>query len=314
MVVGGLDHLLAAGCTPIKADFPVFEHPRFPGVQIALARGEKKQGQGYHGFAWYPAADLGTDLFRRDLTINSAAYHPSDGLIDPHNAELDIKARLIRHTSDAFAEDPLRTIRAARFAASFGYRIHPDTVRMMRRTSPELPLLSHERVREEFHRAMTARGASEFFLSLHDADCLSWWFPEVTHGALPLLAVAAAALVPLDVRIGCLLSLLDRAAIEAFGTRLGYSKSDIGRYKTIAEWVQHAENFTEVDLLSCWKQTRTYTDMFLAVHEYVLDNQLTSFLRTALPRLSAVKFEGHPIREDVEVRYQAELRSIFRSE
>ena len=179
VVVGGIDKLESLGFTKIKKDFPVFTHPSYRGVEVAVARGEKKSGQGHSGFMWHVAPDLETDLARRDLTINSIAYHPANGIIDPHGGASDIEAKQLRPVSKAFGDDPLRTFRAARFAAQLGFTMHPDLVREIARTVPELPSEPKDRVRDELNKAMKSPHPRLFFDSLRKAGALGYWFPEV---------------------------------------------------------------------------------------------------------------------------------------
>ena len=112
------EELLAQGYKPVGKDFPVFLHP-VTGEEVALARTERKSGRGYHGFVFHAAPDvtLEQDLARRDLTINAMAEAADGTLIDPFGGERDLRARVLRHVSTAFAEDPVRLLRVARFAA-----------------------------------------------------------------------------------------------------------------------------------------------------------------------------------------------------
>ncbi|EGT4452656.1 multifunctional CCA tRNA nucleotidyl transferase/2'3'-cyclic phosphodiesterase/2'nucleotidase/phosphatase, partial [Cronobacter sakazakii] len=128
--------MLALGYQQVGKDFPVFLHPQTH-EEYALARTERKSGQGYTGFTCYAAPDvtLEQDLQRRDLTINAIAQDDSGEFIDPYHGRDDLQARLLRHVSPAFNEDPLRVLRVARFAARYahlGFRIAPETLSLMR--------------------------------------------------------------------------------------------------------------------------------------------------------------------------------------
>ena len=131
VVVGASsDEMLARGYRPVGADFPVFLHPQ-SGEEYALARTERKSGRGYGGFTFHasPEVTLEEDLTRRDLTINAMAEDEQGRVIDPYGGQADLEARLLRHVSPAFAEDPLRVLRVARFAARYaglGFRIALD--------------------------------------------------------------------------------------------------------------------------------------------------------------------------------------------
>src|ERR1700693_3728791 len=134
VVVGATPEQMAAqGFKPVGADFPVFLHPETH-AEYALARTERKTAPGYKGFVFHAAPDvtLEQDLARRDLTINAMARDEQGLLIDPFGGERDLKARLLRHVSSAFAEDPVRILRVARFAARFGFSVAPETLELMR--------------------------------------------------------------------------------------------------------------------------------------------------------------------------------------
>jgi tRNA nucleotidyltransferase (CCA-adding enzyme) len=150
VVVGATpEEMTAAGFRPVGKDFPVFLHPETH-EEHALARTERKSGRGYKGFTVYAAPDvtLEEDLKRRDLTINAMARDETGRLIDPFGGEKDLRAGLLRHVSEAFAEDPLRVLRVARFAARFGFRIADETLALMRRLvdAGEMQALVPERV------------------------------------------------------------------------------------------------------------------------------------------------------------------------
>lgn len=161
VVVGAhAEELLALGFTPVGRDFPVFLHPQTR-EEYALARIERKQGHGYTGFACYASADvtLEDDLLRRDLTINAIAEEENGTLHDPYGGLKDLEARVLRHVSPAFREDPLRVLRAARFAARFhhlGFTLAPETQRLMQEmvASGELAHLTPERVWKELEKVL----------------------------------------------------------------------------------------------------------------------------------------------------------------
>jgi len=142
VVVGGSrEQMLAAKYREVGRDFPVFLHPQTQ-EEYALARIERKTAPGYRGFSVEagPAVTLEEDLSRRDLTINAIAQDAGGQLIDPFGGRADIAARLLRHVSPAFVEDPVRVLRVARFAARFaplGFRIAPETLQLMRRMAQE---------------------------------------------------------------------------------------------------------------------------------------------------------------------------------
>jgi tRNA nucleotidyltransferase (CCA-adding enzyme) len=186
VVVGAApEQLLALGYRPVGKDFPVFLHPD-TGEQYALARTERKTGPGYYGFAtrFSPDVTLEEDLARRDLTINAMALTDAEQLIDPHGGQRDLEARLLRHVSPAFVEDPLRVLRVARFAARFaplGFTVAPETLELMRAiaASGELAALVPERVWTETERALGEDRPVEYFEVLRACGALDALFPEI---------------------------------------------------------------------------------------------------------------------------------------
>ncbi len=183
VVVGATpEQMIALGFRAVGRDFPVFIHPR-TGSEYALARTERKSGRGYGGFTFHtdPDVTLEEDLRRRDLTINAMARDEHGALIDPFGGERDLRAGVLRHVSPAFAEDPLRVLRAARFAARFAFRIAPETEALMRRivASDELSDLVPERVWGELARGLMERRPSRMITALRECGALAQVLPEV---------------------------------------------------------------------------------------------------------------------------------------
>jgi tRNA nucleotidyltransferase (CCA-adding enzyme) len=186
VVVGaGPDDMLALGYRPVGKDFPVFLHPD-TGEEYALARTERKTGRGYHGFAFHADASvtLEQDLARRDLTINAIARDEHGALTDPFHGVRDIEARVLRHVSPAFVEDPVRVLRVARFAARFaplGFTVAAETMALMQQMvrDGEVDHLVPERVWAEARKALTERQPSAFLRVLREAGALRVLFPEV---------------------------------------------------------------------------------------------------------------------------------------
>ncbi len=186
VVVGAQpEDLLRAGYKPVGKDFPVFLHPQ-TGAEYALARTERKTGRGYHAFAFDTAASvtLEDDLRRRDLTINAIAEDENGALIDPFDGARDLDAKLLRHVSPAFAEDPVRVLRVARFAARFatrGFRIADETLALMRQmvVDGEVDHLVPERVWAETQKALTESTPSAFLRALRECNALARLFPEI---------------------------------------------------------------------------------------------------------------------------------------
>lgn len=187
VVVGATpQQLLDLGYQQAGRDFPVFLHPQSH-EEYALARTERKQGHGYHGFKAYfsPEVTLEQDLQRRDLTINAIAQDANGQLIDPCQGQRDIEQRLLRHISPAFAEDPLRVLRVARFAARFaaqGFHIAAETLSLMQAIcdSGELQYLTVERIWQEMEKALTTAHPERFFQVLNICGALAQLLPEIS--------------------------------------------------------------------------------------------------------------------------------------
>jgi tRNA nucleotidyltransferase (CCA-adding enzyme) len=186
VVVGSTpEEMLKQDYRQVGKDFPVFLHPK-TNEEYALARTERKTAPGYSGFSFYAAADvtLEEDLIRRDLTINAIALSNDEQLIDPFNGQADLKAKLLRHVSPAFIEDPVRILRVARFAARFadlGFTIAEETQQLMSEmvTNGEVDSLVPERVWQETMRALTEKTPARYFEVLRDCGALSKLFPEI---------------------------------------------------------------------------------------------------------------------------------------
>ena len=186
------EDMVAAGYRPVGKDFPVFLHPQTK-EEHALARTERKQGRGYHGFTFHTGAEVTVedDLIRRDLTVNAIAEDEDGRIVDPHGGRRDLAARLLRHVSPSFAEDPVRVLRVARFAARFaplGFRVADETLALMRQMveAGEVDHLVPERVWKETERALSGDGRGEhgyrpsvFFQILHRCGALARVMPEL---------------------------------------------------------------------------------------------------------------------------------------
>ncbi|MBM4203003.1 MAG: hypothetical protein FJ194_02490 [Gammaproteobacteria bacterium] len=183
VVVGGRpDLLLAEGYQAVGGGFPVFLHPQTR-EEYALARTERRTGPGHRGFGTWFAEDvsLEDDLRRRDLTINAIAMTPDGEYIDPFGGRADIHERWLRAVSPAFAEDPLRVLRVARFAAQLpGFRVHPETLDLMRQmvSAGLLSELPAERVWHELDKSMHCATPERFLEVLRDVPAFAPWFVE----------------------------------------------------------------------------------------------------------------------------------------
>lgn len=186
VVVGSSpEQMVASGFTPVGQDFPVFVHPQTR-EEYALARTERKTGKGYGGFSFYCGDEvtLEDDLIRRDLTINAMAEDGNGQIIDPYNGQQDLADKLLRHVSPAFAEDPVRILRVARFAARYhtlGFRVADETVALMQTmvANGEVDHLVAERIWKETDRALGEPHPEIFIEVLRSCNALARLFPEI---------------------------------------------------------------------------------------------------------------------------------------
>jgi tRNA nucleotidyltransferase (CCA-adding enzyme) len=246
------EDMVKKGFLPVGKDFPVFLHPRSK-EEYALARTERKTAPGYHGFAFHAAPDvtIEQDLARRDLTINSIAISadsmkadgqfdlknlPPDALVDPFGGQHDIAAKLLRHTSAAFEEDPVRILRVARFAARYpDFTVTPETMKLMTSMvqSGEAKALVAERVWQEISKGLMEAQPSRMFDVLRECGALRvvlpeverlWgvpqraeYHPEIDTGVhlMMVLNMAARLNAPLPVRFACLMHDLGKGTTPA---------------------------------------------------------------------------------------------------
>jgi tRNA nucleotidyltransferase (CCA-adding enzyme) len=220
------EDMVAAGYLPVGKDFPVFLHPATK-EEYALARTERKTAPGYKGFTFHTDAGvtLEDDLQRRDLTINAIAKAEDGSLVDPHGGQRDLRDKLLRHVSPAFAEDPVRILRLARFAARFSdFRVADETMALMRTMveAGEVDALVAERVWQELSRGLMEARPSRMFEVLRNCGALARLLPEVDRlwgvpqppahhpevdtgvHLMLVLDTAAAMQAPLSVRFACL--------------------------------------------------------------------------------------------------------------
>ncbi|AOM42258.1 multifunctional CCA addition/repair protein [Xenorhabdus hominickii] len=278
VVVGGNpEKLLSEGYQQVGKDFPVFLHPKTH-EEYALARTERKSGQGYTGFTCYAAPDvtLEEDLLRRDLTINAIAQTPEGELVDPYHGINDLKNRTLRHVSAAFSEDPLRVLRLARFAARFahlGFTIAPETQLLIAEmvASGELSSLTPERVWRETEKALTSQSPKVYFQILRDCGALAALFPEIeslfglslrekTHSepdaglhSLQVLQISTQLSGETDIRFASLCSHVGIMPVKQMCERLRIPNSarDLAVIMTqYHDWVHSAEQLSPEALLT----------------------------------------------------------------
>jgi tRNA nucleotidyltransferase (CCA-adding enzyme) len=246
VVVGAsTEEMLVKGYRPVGTDFPVFLHP-LTGEEYALARTERKSGVGYGGFVFHASPDvtLEQDLVRRDLTINAMAEDQQGNITDPYGGQRDLEARILRHVSPSFAEDPLRVLRVARFAARYaplGFSVAPQTLQLMRQLSEsgELQALTPERSWKEISRALMEQQPQVFIQVLHDCGALKEMLPEVE--ALFGVPQPPAHHPEIDTGVH-VLSVLEQAAVHkhSMSVRWACLLHDLGKGLTPeSEWPRH---------------------------------------------------------------------------
>ena len=276
VVVGATTkEMLAKGFRPVGADFPVFLHPQ-SGEEYALARTERKSGRGYGGFTFHasPEVTLEEDLIRRDLTINAMAEDDQQNLTDPYHGQRDLEARLLRHVSPAFAEDPLRVLRVARFAARYaglGFTVAPETLELMHQLSEsgELEALTAERSWKEISRALMEDQPQVFIEVLRECGALKVLMPEVdalfgvpqpeAHHPeidtgvhiLSVLEQAALHKQPLTVRWACLLHDLGKGLTpeEEWPRHIAHEHKGLKLIKAVNERFKAPKDCQELALL-----------------------------------------------------------------
>lgn len=285
VVVGATPEvMLARGFQPVGQDFPVFIDPK-TGEEYALARTERKSGKGYGGFTFHTSPDvtLEEDLIRRDLTVNAMAQAPDGSIIDPYGGQQDLQKRLLRHVSPAFAEDPLRVLRVARFAARYaalGFQVAPETLRLMRQLSEsgELQALTPERSWKEISRALMEPNPEVFIRVLRDCGALAELLPEIGalfgvpqpeahhpevdtgEHILQVLQVAARDHFPLAARWACLLHDLGKGLTPEteWPKHHGHEQKGVKAVKAINQRCKAPRDCQELALLCCEYHTHCH--------------------------------------------------------
>lgn len=234
--------MVQLGYRPVGKDFPVFLHPQTH-EQYALARTERKISLGYKGFEVFtsPQVTLQEDLARRDLTINSIAKDEAGNIIDPFNGVADLEAGILRHVSPAFSEDPVRILRAARFAARFGFHVAPETLKLMSDMvhNGEVDALVPERVWQELSRGLMESNPSRMFYILRECGALARILPEVD--VLFGVPQPAHAHPEIDTGVHIMLA-IDYAATKHYSLAVRFATlmHDLGKGTTSPdEWPRH---------------------------------------------------------------------------
>ncbi|MEW6354024.1 MAG: multifunctional CCA addition/repair protein [Pseudomonadota bacterium] len=308
VVVGATpDEMLKRGFKLVGADFPVFLHPETH-EEYALARTERKTAPGYKGFSVHAAPDvtLEEDLKRRDLTINAIALSEDGTVIDPYHGAQDLKNKILRHVSPAFAEDPVRILRVARFAARFtDFQIADETMALMRAMADngEVDALVPERVWAELERALGEVKPSRFFEVLRACGALAKLFPEIDR----LYGVPQPPQYHPEVDTGVhVMLVLDQATLLTNDTQVRFAAllHDLGKGTTPKEeWPRHVgHEQRSVDLVKAicarFRVPNDYRDLAVLVAKYHGDCHRADELRpaTLLEKLEALDAARRPER------------------
>lgn len=307
VVVGGTpEEMVKLGYKPVGKDFPVFLHPQSH-EEYALARTERKSGKGYKGFTFHtsPAITLEEDLVRRDLTINAMAEDEQGNLIDPFGGVRDLEQGILRHISPAFAEDPLRVLRVARFAARLDFRVADATLQLMQEISAsgELAALAPERIWMETERALGEKYPARFIQVLRDCRALPAVFPEIDR----LFGVPQPAHYhpEIDTGVHTLMALGQAARLtDDPVVRFAALVHDLGKGATPAsDWPKHPGHeksgvFLVEDLCQRYRVPNAFRELAVLVTRYHLDAYRVREMRpdTLLEKLEALDAFRRPER------------------
>lgn len=303
VVVGATpEQMVTLGYKPVGKDFPVFLHPQTH-EEYALARTERKTGKGYTQFSFYATPDvtLEEDLLRRDLTINAMAQTPTGEIIDPYGGQQDLNHKLLRHVSCAFAEDPVRILRVARFAARYDFAIAAETQQLMRAMvrAGEVDALVAERVWQELQRALLEPLPQRFFEVLRQCGALRilfpeldalfgvpnppQWHPEIDSGIHTLMVLAQAVKLSTSaaVRFAALIHDLGKAAtpLAKWPSHHGHEQTSLPLIKQLCKRYKIPSEYRELALLVAEFHTHCHR---------VLELNSTTLLKT-LERLDAFR-------------------------
>ena len=271
--------MLELGYKPIGKDFPVFLHPETK-QEYALARSERKTAPGYHGFEFDtdPTISIEQDLLRRDLTINAMAENEDGELIDPYHGQNDLEARILRHVSESFSEDPVRVLRVARFAARYhhlGFKLASETAELIQQMgeSGELDSLVAERVWYEMSRALGEPHPEVFFQTLRDCRVLGRLFAEID--ALFGVPQTTKYHPEIDTGVHLMMALQKSAELDLDNeTRFAVLMHDLGKASTPQHILpgHHGHEQAGVKLVKSfcrrWRVPKAHTELALITTEY----------------------------------------------
>ncbi|MDF1827029.1 MAG: multifunctional CCA tRNA nucleotidyl transferase/2'3'-cyclic phosphodiesterase/2'nucleotidase/phosphatase [Legionellaceae bacterium] len=307
VVVGGTpDELLKQGYQQVGRDFPVFLHPKSK-EEYALARTERKAGDGYYGFVcdFNSSVTLEEDLSRRDLTINAMAMDDDGQVIDPYGGQRDLAAKQLKHVSPAFSEDPVRVLRVARFAARYfhlGFVVADKTCALIQKMAErgDLAHLVPERVWQEWHKSLYGQHPEIFIKVLHACDALIAVLPEL-HDGMDLKALVAASKISHDpvIRFAALVHGLREEKVEALCQRL-----------------RIPNEYQQLALLST-----NYADQILALSHLSAEDSVTALERIdpfrryarfdALLRVCEARTMAEGVDDMDDVEYIARWKQVF---
>lgn len=288
VVVGATpEQMLALGFLPVGKDFPVFLHPDTKD-EYALARTERKTAKGYHGFEFNasPNVTLEQDLLRRDLTINAMALDADDQLTDPFGGQQDIEKGVLRHISPAFAEDPVRVLRVARFMSRFShlpFMVHPETMKLMQQLviNGEIEALVAERVWQEIKKSLNQITPSAFFMTLRECgalkvllpeiDCLfgipqtKQWHPEIDTGLHAMLAIDQARNMENDVAFAVMVHDLGKGVTpeHILPSHRGHESAGLPLVKAVCKRLKVPSHYKKLAMLVCQWHLHAHTIMEL---------------------------------------------------
>jgi len=283
VVVGSdVDEMISLGYRPVGKDFPVFLHPETH-EEYALARTERKTAAGYHGFNFHASPDvtLEEDLIRRDLTINAIAQSAEGDIIDPFDGQADIQAKVFKHVSPAFSEDPVRILRLARFSARYAdFSIDPDTLSLMQEMvrSGETSALVPERVWQELHKALAEDTPTNFIKALRSCGALEVilpeieqlygvpqppkWHPEIDTGIHTELVLEQACKLSQDthVRFAALVHDLGKGTTPAdiLPSHHGHEKRGARMIKELADRLRIPNDFRDLGMITSQYHTHVH--------------------------------------------------------
>lgn len=334
VVVGATPEILIEqGYKPVGKDFPVFLHPTTH-EEYALARTERKVARGYKGFSFYYSTDvtLEQDLKRRDLTINAIAQADDGELFDPYNGQKDLQDKCFRHVSSAFAEDPVRILRVARFAAKLPeFKVHHDTNTLMQSmvANGEVNALVAERVWQEFRRALSETSPSRFFDVLTACGALATLWPEINEKGLNCLEKATKCSDNATIRFAALTHNIPLKELQALCRRLHIPNEYSQIAMLVSNNIAHYANLDlksssavlaflkGIDCLRRSERLKIFCEVFAICHpgDHPIKNQ---YVRSALSVIKAIDtasmaeqgLKGQDFARALETKQLAAIESL----